>query len=113
MFGLGGGWCFAFHLRGMDDAARILIEGVPAMHGAAVIPQNEISRLPYVVPRKFLPRGVSPQLIQKRFGFGKWQPRDVGVAAAAGVEEPSSGFRMRADQRLASPRRRAGVLGRR
>src|SRR5260370_41196271 len=103
MFGLGGGWCFAFHLRGMDDAARILIEGVPAMHGAAVIPQHEISRLPYVGPRKFLPRGVSPQLIQKRFGFGKRQPRDVGVAAAAEGQEPSSGFRMGADQLMDCP----------
>src|ERR1700682_45789 len=56
----GSGRCFAFHLGAMHDAARVLIERVAAVHGAAVIPQHEITRTPYVVPRELFTRCVGP-----------------------------------------------------
>jgi len=75
----------AFNLRAVHDPAGVGIEGVAAMHAAAVIPQYEGRR----VSKRCCARacssfvGVGPELVEQLFGFGEGQSGDVGVAAAA------------------------------
>src|SRR5262245_17000563 len=63
----------ALELGAMHDAPRGRIERVAPMHGAAIIPQHEIADSPDVLPGKFSPRHIAPQLVQQGFGLRKFE----------------------------------------
>src|SRR5215471_9767856 len=84
----------ALDLGTMHDAPRGWIERVAPVHGAAIIPQHEIADPPDMLPRKFSPRHMAPQLVQQGFGFGKLEPRKVSVAAAAEIQHAPPGVGM-------------------
>src|SRR5690242_7141586 len=102
---------FAFNLGAMHDSARGRVKGIAAMHGATVIPKNQVSDAPFVVPGKLLASHVGPQLIEQRFRLGQGQAVYVRVASAAKIEHSSVGFRMRAHQGVVRARRSEGVVG--
>src|SRR6516165_4000407 len=78
--------CFALDLGTVHDASRGGVEGIAAVHRAAVVPQNKVAHPPVIVPRQLVARRVSPNLIEQRFGSGKRKSVDIGVAAATEVE---------------------------
>ena len=82
------------------------------MHGAAVVPQDEIAHAPFVVPFELFAVRVHPQLIEQRFGLLKRQSLDVGVAPAPEIQDAPLGFGMRANQRMKCPGRCDGVVDR-
>src|SRR5215471_18526597 len=106
---LSAGWCvltsecrppFAFDLGTVHQTARIAIEWIATVHGAAVVPQNEIADLPDIVPGQLVASRAGPDLIEQGLRFRKRQTIDVGISAAAEVEAPAAGFGMRADERV-------------
>lgn len=100
-------------LRAVHDAPRPGVKRIAAVHHAAVVPQDQIARLPVVTPRQRIGRGSVPDAIEQRVGLVERQPFEPRVAAAAEIEVPSAGFWMHADERM----QRAGggprIVGRR
>src|SRR5262249_61923303 len=54
----------ALDLGAVHDAARIRIERVASVHGAAIIPHDEITDTPGVLPCKFRSINETPKLIE-------------------------------------------------
>src|SRR4029077_5140850 len=77
---------FALDLGAVHDAPRIGVERIAPMHGAAIVPQHQIADAPHVLPGKFRPRHIAPQLVKQSFGRREVKPGDIGVAAAAEIE---------------------------
>ena len=66
----------------MHDAARIRVERIAPVHGAAIIPHDEIADAPDVLPGELGAIDEAPELTEKRLGFRKLEPDQIGVAAA-------------------------------
>src|SRR5580704_2701189 len=58
---------FAFNLRAVPDAARTGIKRIAPVHGAAVVPQDEVANAPFVVPLEFFAVRLQPQFIEQGF----------------------------------------------
>src|SRR6516162_6284172 len=54
----------ALDLGAVHDAARIRVECVASVHGAAIIPHDEIADAPNVLPRKFRSINKTPKLVE-------------------------------------------------
>jgi len=52
--------CFAFNLSAVHDAARAGVKRITPVHGAPVIPQDEIACSPFVVPFEFFAVRLRP-----------------------------------------------------
>src|SRR5262249_17810611 len=85
-------------LRAMHQAAQALVEGIPPMHDAAIVPQHEIAGAPFLVPRELLLRGMRPDSVQKLLAFLDGEAVDIGARTAAEEERLAPGDRMQADQ---------------
>src|SRR5262245_41204936 len=97
----------------MHHSPATRIEGVPSVHGAAIVPQYEIADAPNVLPRKLRSIDEAPELVEQRLGLRKLKPHQIGVAAAPEIEHATADVRMRADQRMHRAWRGARVVGRR
>ena len=100
-------------LRTVHDTPRSGIEGIAAVHGAAVVPDDEIAGLPAVTPRQPISGCDLPDAIEQGVRFIERQPFEPRVAAAAEIQMPAARFRMRADERMQRAGRGAGIIGRR
>jgi hypothetical protein len=54
----------ALDLGAVHDAARIRVERIAPMHGAAIIPHDEIADSPDVLPCKFWLINETPKLVE-------------------------------------------------
>ena len=54
----------ALDLGAVHDAARVWIERVASVHGAAIIPHDEIADAPGVLPCKFRSINETPKLVE-------------------------------------------------
>ena len=84
----------------MHDAARRWIEGIAAMHRAAIVPQHEIADLPPVVPGQARLGRERPQLVEQRFGLRERQVHEMRIPPAAQKERLPACLRVRAYQRM-------------
>src|ERR1041384_3565379 len=73
----------ALELGAVHQAAGRGIEGVAAVHRAAIVPPDEVARLPILPPGEFLLGRVLPQEIEELLAFPNRQAENVGVDAAA------------------------------
>src|SRR5712691_4733656 len=90
----------ALDLGAVHDPPAVRVKGVAPVHGAAIVPQNEIANAPRVLPGEFRPIDKAPQLVKQRLGVRKVEPNQVGVAAAAEIEHAPAGVGVRAHQRV-------------
>src|SRR5581483_4747168 len=100
----------ALQLGAVHQPAGGGIEGVAAVHRAAVVPPDEVADLPVLAPGVFLLRRVRPQLVEQRLAFRHRQADDVGVDAAAEKQRLAPGLGMGAHHRLARPRHFRDIL---
>src|SRR3954462_1323502 len=70
-------------LGAVHQAAQAFVEGVAAMHDAAVVPHHEIADPPLLIPGEALLRGVGPHRVEKLLALLDAQPVDVGAGPAA------------------------------
>jgi hypothetical protein len=73
----------AFGHQPVHAAAAVAREAVPAVHGAAVVPDDQVADLPFLGPGELVARGVFPELVEQRLALIQRQWRDVGAEAAA------------------------------
>src|SRR6478672_5442356 len=102
----------AFDLGAMHDPPAGRIESVAPVHGAAVIPQNEIADAPSVLPCELRPSDEAPEFVEQRLRLGNLEPDQIGVTTAPEIEHAPAGVRMRADQRMHRTWRGGRVVGR-
>src|SRR5215204_1345997 len=88
----------------MHQAAGGRVEGVAAVHRAAIVPPHEIADPPVLAPGEFLLAGVLPQEIEQRLALIDRQPHHISVDAAAEEQRLFAGLRVGADHRLARTR---------
>src|ERR1043166_5448755 len=94
----------AFELRAVHQAAGRGIKGVAPVHRTAIVPPDEVARLPILPPREFLLGCVLPQEIEELLALTDRQAEDIGVDAPAEEQRLAPGLGMGADQRLHRPR---------
>src|SRR5207237_4899915 len=92
------------------QAAGRGVEGVAAVHRAAIVPPHEIADLPFLCPGELVLDHVSPELIEQRLARRDRQPDHIGIDAAAETERFLAGFGMGADHRLARARHLGDIL---
>src|SRR6185503_4435453 len=97
-------------LGAVHDASGGRIERVPAMHGAAIVPQDEITHGPADSPSQFPAAGKGPKPVEQGFGFRESKAFDIGIAAAAEIKTFALRFRMRANQGVNHARRHARII---
>src|SRR5579863_2088086 len=68
----------ALDLGPVHHAALGLIERVAPVHGAAIVPQDQVADAPAVRPDMLRPVDHRPDLVQHALGLGQRQTRDVG-----------------------------------
>ena len=56
---------FTLDLRAVHNPARARVKGIATVHGAPVVPKDEIAYTPFVVPGEFLTSRVGPQLVEQ------------------------------------------------
>ncbi len=56
-------------LRAVHQAAQALVEGVAAMHDAAVVPQHQVAGAPLLVPGEVLLGGMGPYGVEERLAL--------------------------------------------
>jgi len=78
----------------VHQAPRVGVELFPAVHGAAIVPYDQVADLPLVHPGERGIERMRPKRVEEFFAIGDRQPRDVGVRAAAEVQRLAPGFRM-------------------
>src|SRR5579863_216142 len=103
---------FALDLRAVQNPARSGVEGIAPVHGAAIVPQDDVSHLPLDAPGESILRGERPQIVEQRFRLVPRQPGYAGIASPAQIQSLPSGFRMPADQRVPRAGRCDGVVHR-
>jgi hypothetical protein len=86
----------ALDLGAVHNAARIRVERIASVHGAAIIPHDEIADAPNVLPCKFRSINETPKFIEKRLRITKLESDQIGIAATAEIEHASGGVRVRA-----------------
>src|SRR5579872_5595119 len=75
-----GGTGFALNLCAVHYPARAGVKRIAAVHGAAVVPQDQVADAPFVMPFELFAIRVGPQFIEQGFRFRKRQSLDVSVA---------------------------------
>src|SRR5262245_55046061 len=90
----------ALDLGAVHDAARIRVERIAPVHGAAIIPHDEIADAPDVLPCKFRSINETPKFIEKRLRITKLESDQIGIAATAEIEHASGGVWVRAYERM-------------
>ena len=63
----------------VHDALGIVCKGVAPMHGAPVVPNDEITQTPLVVPDEPFLCHLFPKSVQEFFGIVQGQAVDVGA----------------------------------
>ena len=63
----------------MHDAPRRIVKWVSAMHGAPVIPHDQIAHLPRMRPGVFGLGGILPQHIEQCLAFLHREARNIGI----------------------------------
>src|ERR1700730_1647521 len=99
----------AFDLGAVHQPAALRIALGAAMQRAAIVPHDEVADAPLLVPGQLRARRMPPQLVEQLLALFDRHPLDIGVAAAAEKEGPAAGHRMGSDNRVAGPRRLAGI----
>ena len=94
----------------MHAAAAVAGEAVAAMHGAAVVPDDQIADLPPLGPGELVARGMRPELVQQRLALLQRQRRDVGAEAAAEEQRLAPGLGMGAHDRVDGARQIARIV---
>src|SRR5436190_8761961 len=70
-------------LGAVHQPAQALVEGVAAVHDAAIIPHHQIADPPLLVPGKMLLRGMRPDRVEQLLAVLDAQAMDVGAGTAA------------------------------
>src|SRR5258708_10121802 len=76
----------ALDLRAMHDPPRVRIERIAPVHGAAIVPENQIADAPDVLPGEFRAIDEGPELVAQRLGLLERKSDQIGVAATAEIE---------------------------
>src|SRR4051812_21418617 len=76
-----GGSLLAPDLGAVHDASAPWIECIAPVHGAAIVPQDEIPDAPDVPPRELRPIDEPPQLIEQRLRLREIEPEQIGIAS--------------------------------
>src|SRR3954466_12570037 len=92
--------CGALDLGPMHDPAAVVVERIAAMHGAAIVPDDEIADLPDVLPGKIRAVDIAPELVEQGLRFTEIEADQIGVATAAEIEHLAPCIRMGTDQRV-------------
>src|SRR5690348_8080914 len=58
----------ALDLGAVHDSPAVRVKGIAPVHGASIVPQNEIADPPDVLPGEFPPIDDAPQLVEQRLG---------------------------------------------
>src|SRR5579871_6405383 len=99
-------------LRAVHQAAEAFVEGVAAVHDAAVVPHHQVADAPLLVPGEALLRGVRPHGVEQFLALLDAQAMDVGAGPAAEEQRLALGDRMQADEGMDGARRLADVVRR-
>src|SRR5260370_39488415 len=76
---------FALDLGAVHDAPGSRVEGIAAVHRAAVVPQNEVADPPAIVPGQLLAGRVRPNLVQQSIGVGAREVIEISLEAAVEI----------------------------
>src|SRR5258706_16267201 len=76
----------------MHYAARVGIEGIAPVQGAAVIPDHEIADLPLLAECESRLRRMRPERIEQGLAFLELEPDDVAVEPPAEEQALEPGF---------------------
>src|SRR5215216_3977617 len=98
-------------LRAVHQAAQALVEGIAAVHDAAIVPQHQVACAPLLVPREVLLGGVCPHRIEQGLALLDRQAMDVGTGTAAEEQRPALAHGMQADEGMHRARRMPHVEG--
>src|SRR5260370_13695615 len=104
---------FALDLGAVHDAPGSRVEGIAAVHRAAVVPQNEVAQPSVIVPGQVVAGRVRQNLVEQRLGFGERESIDISIAAAAEIKALATRFGVRADERVDRARGLARIVARR
>src|SRR5690349_6469091 len=94
----------AFELGAVHQAAGRGIERVAAVNRAAIVPPDEVARLPILPPSEFPLGRVLPEEIEEPLAHTDRQAEDIGVDAPAEEQRLAARLGMGADERLHRPR---------
>ena len=96
-------------LGAVHYAARTRFKRVAVVHHAPVVPYRHVPRLPGMMPREKILRGVRPQRVQQRLRFQYLQPVYIGIAPAAKIQRVAPRIRVRAHYGMRRPGARSHV----
>src|SRR6185437_4269046 len=98
-------------LRAVHETAQAFVEGVEAVHDAAVVPHDGIADSPRLVPGEALLSGVRPDRVEQLLALLDAEAVDVGARPAAEEQGFTLGDRMQADEGMYCARRLGDVVG--
>src|SRR4029077_5541956 len=98
-------------LRAVHQPAQALVEGVAAVHYAAIVPHHEIADAPLLVPGEALLGGVRPYRVEQLLALVDREAVDVGAGPAAQEQRLAPGHRMQADEGMHGARRAPRIEG--
>ena len=70
------------------------------MQDATVIPDNQITRVSFLLPDKFRSCSNGPNLVQQRFTLNQWQSRDISPFPATEIQGRPASFIMAQHHRV-------------
>jgi solute carrier family 13 (sodium-dependent dicarboxylate transporter), member 2/3/5 len=100
-------------LGAVHDAPRSRIERVAPVHDAAVVPQDEVARVPGVTPGVRIGGRRLPDAIEQRSGRIERQSLQPRVAASSEIQMLPSCLRVHTDERMECSGGRVWIVGRR
>src|SRR5215475_12644123 len=86
----------------MHHPALRVVEGIAAMHGAAVVPENEVADAPVVLVAESRLRGVLPKLVQQFCRAVGIVTLDIGIPTPSEIQHLFAGFGVDADRLMAT-----------
>jgi len=105
---LGYGARRAANLRAVHQLPLVYIKRFAPMHRTPVIPQDNITDLPVMLPH--LGGRIRPQGIEQCLGFFERHTVHICISPAAKIQRLAAGLRVLANDRMARPRRRARII---
>src|SRR5204862_3056330 len=90
----------ALDLGAVHDAAAVRVECIAPMHGAAVVPHDEVTDAPHMLPCELRAIHKLPQLVEEGFRLRNIEPNQIGVAAPSQIEHAPTGRGMGANKRM-------------
>src|SRR5215475_12644119 len=96
----------------MHHPALRVVEGIAAMHGAAVVPENEVADAPVVLVAESRLRGVLPKLVQQFCRAVGIVTLDIGIPTPSEIQHLFAGFGVDAERWMPSAGSLVRIVGR-